>query len=190
MNQTSRPLGWCWGVKGSSLLIPRLRRADQPSLIERSLLSPRSERLWLFPLSSVRQQKRKELWMFLKRRFVWETSLFVSNQDLTICSSDNRLNVRFITFKQANDSNVSLLGESTSFTPSVSFPVSVLFSVFFPVPLLLGGGVDAVLTSVLLPLLVPATELFTDPSGVWGSFGASHTILPANQEHKKTLRYV
>lgn len=177
MSQTSWPLGWCWGVKGSSLLIPRLRRPDQPSLIERSLLSPRSERLWLFPLSSFRQQKHIELWMFSKRRLVWETS-----QNLTACSSGNWFNVRFITFKQATDSNFCLLGESTSFTPSVSFPVSVLFSVFFPVPLLLGGGVDAVLTSVLLPLLVSATELFTDPSGVWGRFGARHTILPANQE--------
>lgn len=54
MNQTNWPLGCCCGVKGSSLRIPRLRRPDQTSLTERSLLSPRSERLWLFPLSSIR----------------------------------------------------------------------------------------------------------------------------------------
>lgn len=65
MNRTKLPLGRCCGVRGSSLLLPRLMRSDQPSLCERSLLSPRSDRLlllprlWLLSRSSDRQRQGK-----------------------------------------------------------------------------------------------------------------------------------
>lgn len=83
--------------------------------------------------------------------------------------------------RKTNNSNFYLLNKSASFTSSISFPVSVLSSISLPVSLLFGGGIDAMLTSVFLPLLVSAAELFTNPSRVWGSFWASHTILPATK---------
>ena len=56
----------------------------------------------------------------------------------------------------------------TSFTSSVSALISapISVSVSFSILVFFGGGIDSVLTSVFLSLLVSTTELFTDPSRV------------------------